>query len=57
MPTKIIVMFDNFNIQPWKECLVSFKMYTWFTEEQTYKTNKQKNRKKKIQKKPKYLWK
>ena len=48
MPTKINVM---------KFVLVSFKMYTWFTEEQTYKTNKQKNRKKKIQKKPKYLWK
>jgi hypothetical protein len=29
MPTKINVVFDNFNIQTWKKILVSFKMYTW----------------------------
>ena len=63
MPTKINVVFDNFNIQTWKKFLVSFKMYTWLTEKKTYKTKKkqtnkkQKNTKKKIKKNTKYLWK
>ena len=62
MPTKINVMFDNFNIQTWKEFLVTLKKNTWFTEKtcktNTQKTNKkQQNRKKKIQKKPKIFMK
>ena len=49
MPTKINVM---------KFVLVSFKMYTWFTEKKTHKANKKKkNTKKKIQKTPKIFMK
>ena len=52
MPTKINVMFDNFIIQTWKQFLVSFKMYSWFTEKKNKKqTNTKKTeRKKKIMK-------
>ena len=46
MPTKINVVFDNFNIQTWKKILVSFKMYTWFTEKKNIQKKQQKNRKK-----------
>ena len=47
--------YNYFNIQTWKQSLVSFKIYTWFTEEKTYKTNqKQKNKKQKNWKKKKY---
>ena len=50
MPKKMYVMFDNCNIQTWKRFLVSFKMYTWFTEKKTFKTNKNKNKKQKTKK-------
>jgi hypothetical protein len=32
-----LMLFDNSKIQTWKKFLVSFKMYTWFTEKKTYK--------------------
>ena len=51
MPTKINVMFDNFSIQTWTKLLVSFKMYTWFTEKKHTKQTKQKNKKQKNTKK------
>ena len=44
MPTKINVMFDNFNIQTWKQFLVTLKKNTWFTEK-TCKTNTKKQTK------------
>jgi len=43
MPTKIN---DNFNIQTWKKLLVSFKMYTWFTEKKHTKQTKKLKEKK-----------
>ena len=57
MPTKIN---HNFNIQTRKKLLVSFKMYTWFTEKKHTKqtiNKKQKKLKEKNYKKNKYLWK
>jgi hypothetical protein len=51
MPTKIN---HNFNIQTRKKLLVSFKMYTWFTEKKHTKqtiNKKQKTKNKKIERK------
>ena len=45
MPTQINVVFDNFNIQTWTKFLVSFKMYTWFTEKKHTKQTTTKNKK------------
>ena len=49
MPTQINVVFDNFNIQTWTKFLVSFKMYTWFTEKKHTKQTTTKNKKQKKQ--------
>jgi hypothetical protein len=51
MPTKINVMFDNFNIQTWKKNWLVLKCIHDLQKKNIQK--KQKNRKKK----PKYLWK
>jgi hypothetical protein len=45
MPTQIIVMFDNFNIQTWKQCLATFKKNTWFTGEKNMQNKHTKNKK------------
>ena len=45
MPTKIIIMLYNFNIQTWKKCLVSFKLDTWYTEQKHTKQTTTKNKK------------
>ena len=71
MPTKINVVFDNFNIQTWKKIWLVLKCIHDLQKKKTYKTKKkqtnkkqkntkkkiQKNTKKKIQKKPKIFMK
>jgi hypothetical protein len=50
MPTQIIVMFDNFNIQTWKQCLATFKKNT--RKKHAKQTKNKKIERKKYEKNP-----